>query len=62
MTYQLPLFDEPDTIQVTVWKEDDHYRALIAGGWWMATGKTEKEAIKKVVENYEKEKERTYPQ
>lgn len=59
MTHQLPLFVDPDTISVTVWAEGDHYRATIAGGWWMVTGKTEKEAVKKVVENYEKE--RTYP-
>lgn len=58
MTHQLALFDDPDTIPVTVWKEDDHYRAEIADGWWTATGKTETEAIRKVVEMYEKERTR----
>lgn len=59
MTHQLPLFDEQDTIQVTVWTEGERYRAVISDGWWMATGKTEKEAVEKVVEMYEKERTQT---
>jgi len=45
---------------VTVFREGDHWIATIAD-WWMAWGKTEAEAVKRVAENYEKEVEKCIP-
>lgn len=42
-------------ITVTVIKIDGRFVATISGGWWMASGKTEGDAVRKVVKNYETE-------
>lgn len=56
---QTDFFDKIDghdkPITVSVFEEGDHYRATICGGWWTACGKTEKEAVGKVVAAYENE-------
>lgn len=53
---QLSFFDSDDErVVVTVYSEADRYRATIAGGWWMACGKTIEGAIAKVAEAYERE-------
>lgn len=58
MTHQLPLFTFPDDVTGKVWFNGSFWVATI-DDWWYATGTSEKDAIKKVVESYEKEKERT---
>lgn len=40
-----------------VWQEGDHWIATI-DDWWLAWGKSEAEAGKRVIENYEREMER----
>ena len=45
-------------IQVKVYKEaNKRYRAVINGGWWMAYGKTAKQAFKRVMKRYEHERD-----
>ena len=45
-------------IQVKVYKEaNKKYRAVINGGWWMAYGKTAKQAFKRVMKRYEHERD-----
>ena len=46
-----------ETIPVTVYREGDHYRADISGGWWTARGVTEKNAVSAVVIKYENEQD-----
>jgi hypothetical protein len=48
---QLPLFP-PEGKTGQVWQEGNHWIATIDGGWYMAYGKTQQEAIKRVKENY----------
>ncbi len=52
---QLRLFPDDGQLTVTVFGYGDYFQAEIAGGWWMARGKTKKEAAKKVVKLYEGE-------
>lgn len=48
--YQTSFFDRIDP--------DAHgFRAVICGGWWVAVGKTEREAVRRVIEQYQKEME-----
>jgi hypothetical protein len=49
--------NDNETIPVSVYREGDHYRADISGGWWTVTGPTEKAAVKAVVERYRMEHE-----
>jgi len=42
-------------MKVTVAEEAGGYRATISGGWWLAQGKTEKEAVQRVVKRMEAE-------
>jgi len=59
MIQQINFFDivttAAETVPVSVYRDGDCYRATIAGGWWVATGKTEQAAIKAVVGKYEQE-------
>ena len=48
-----------ETIAVEAYREGDHYRANISGGWWTATGNTVKAAISAVTNSYEREAEWT---
>jgi hypothetical protein len=41
------------TIQITTVRENDHYIATIAGGWWLAHGATRDKAVKAVLNAYE---------
>ncbi len=43
------------TITVQTTKQGASYVATIAGGWWVAYGKTAKEAQKRVIQQLEKE-------
>lgn len=45
-------------IEVKVRRESDRYIAELFGGWWSATGNTEKDAVRRAVERYEKEMSR----
>lgn len=45
---------------VTVFREGDHWIATIAD-WWMAWGKTEAEAVRRVTERYLEETEKCIP-
>lgn len=42
-------------VRVKVYKDGDRFLALIRNGWWMAYGKTCKEAIKRVKKRFEQE-------
>jgi hypothetical protein len=59
MTQQINFFalvtTAAETVPVSVYRDGDCYRANIAGGWWVATGKTEQAAINAVVAKYEQE-------
>lgn len=52
--YQLPLFDE----RGKVYFDGVRWVAVIDGGWWMAQGKSEAEAVRKVTAKYYEEMER----
>lgn len=50
------LVDQGPKIMVTVYKIADHvFQATIAGGWWVAFGDTQNDAVKQVVERYSNE-------
>ena len=55
MVKQLPMFPDDKTIQVIIYKLDSGYQAEIFEGWWLASGKTQKEAMGKVIDRYQKE-------
>lgn len=38
-----------------VWKEGERWIAVIDDGWWMAYGKSEREAVQKVLKKYDEE-------
>jgi len=42
-------------MKVTVAEEDGSYRATISGGWWVARGKTKKDAAQRAVKRMEAE-------
>lgn len=53
---QMSLFPPDDhTIPCVAVQEENRWYALIAGGWWIAYGKTKKEAISNVVTKFERE-------
>lgn len=46
----------PDTtIPVRVCRDGQRFVAEICGGWWRAAGATKQDAVKRAVENYERE-------
>jgi len=51
---QLNLFHSSG-IRVNVYRVGDHYSALIGDGWWIASGKTPRDAFKRVIKRYERE-------
>ena len=59
MARLLRLFDEENevVIPVTICRYDTLWQASIAGGWWIAYGKTAEEAKKNVVKRYRDEVE-----
>lgn len=52
----MSLFPPDDhTISCVVVQEENRWCALIAGGWWIAYGKTKKAAISLVITKFERE-------
>lgn len=52
---QLRLFPADDQLTVIVFNYGDYYQAELFNGWWVARGKSAKEAVEKVVKLYEGE-------
>jgi hypothetical protein len=42
-------------VKITTTRENERYIAVIEGGWWIAYGKTRKQAIKRVRSHLERE-------
>lgn len=42
---------------VKIYKDGRRFLALIANGWWMAYGPTVRQAFKRVVKRYERERD-----
>jgi hypothetical protein len=53
---QLPLFaPEQGNERGRVWREGDRWVATIDGGYWMAYGKTQQDAVKNAQKKYAEE-------
>lgn len=47
--------EEPINVTVIYWPDNNTYQALIADGWWTATARTQRQAVKAVMKRYEDE-------
>jgi hypothetical protein len=46
---------ETDSIKIQTSREGGIYRAYIANGWWIATGRTRQRAVANVIKAYNRE-------